>query len=192
MLAWCMMSGQAIWRPREFEEHQNSLLDPKCLANQPLKIRDIPISMVLKQLVEWYLHIQTPGSFYGQVGEVSFCLVHYWDYGACDHLSFTPSLIVPGERSLVQINSPSSIGVWEKPAELIVAWKAKLRFAGRGRGKLESGRALPDYITYANTHRWTLSEWGPRVQSMNSSSLATKKTFPVHLEGILLLFPKLF
>lgn len=40
------------WRPIEVAECQNSLLHPKCLPYQPLKIGYISIPMVFKQLVE--------------------------------------------------------------------------------------------------------------------------------------------
>lgn len=99
-------------------------------AYQPLKIQDIPIPMVFKQLVVghrygWKPCIQTlrcsHSSFHGQVGEDSPAWPTLWLMVPCDHLSFTTSLIAPRERSLVQINSPPSVGLWEKPTELAVA-----------------------------------------------------------------------
>lgn len=80
--------------------------------------------------------IQTPGcshcSLHGQAGELSSWFT-IWIMVPCDQLSFTTSLIAPRERFWVQINSPSSVGLWEKPTELTAARNETLEVCWQGK-----------------------------------------------------------
>lgn len=181
------MEAHRVWRTPTLSFGSKMEIRP-C---QPLKIWELLIPLVFKQLVEghlhrWGPHIQTPGcshsSFHGQVGEDSSCLAHSQAYGALwppllYHLSYSTQRTILGP-----INSFSSVGLWEKPAELIDA-RIKAREVCRQRKKKTWSRPeerVPQTIGITSSSQVScsvLSEGSPVCEGSWTAPASTQRSF---------------